>query len=160
MAVVVVLAAVVLAAVGCWVAQQTYGLGITGMNNSNSWGLYIMALTITSVSSQTERFCGSMSPHDSACMISARLLMLFDAGRAIVALIVWGAVIVYCMMLFVFLSIFRVRFSQCSEFVSLYAKLRKLFQTIAQSIENKNYIVLFFYNADSSDSSDFQSTHP
>ena len=49
-------------------------------------------------------------------------------------------------MLFVFLSMFRVRFSQCSEFVSLYAKLRKLFQTIAQSIENKNYIVLFFYN--------------
>ena len=43
MAVVVVLAAVVLAAVGCWVAQQTYGLGITGMNNSNSWGLYIMS---------------------------------------------------------------------------------------------------------------------
>ena len=43
MAVVVVLAAVVLAAVGCWVAQQTYGLGITGMNNSNSWGLYILA---------------------------------------------------------------------------------------------------------------------
>lgn len=43
MAVVVVLAAVVLAAVGCWVAQQTYGLGITGMNNSNSWGLYTMA---------------------------------------------------------------------------------------------------------------------
>ena len=43
MVVVVVLAAVVLAAVGCWVAQQTYGLGITGMNNSNSWGLYIMA---------------------------------------------------------------------------------------------------------------------
>ena len=43
MAVVVVLAAVVLAAAGCWVAQQTYGLGITGMNNSNSWGLYIMA---------------------------------------------------------------------------------------------------------------------
>ena len=42
MAVVVVLAAVVLAAVGCWVAQQMYGLGITGMNNSNSWGLYIM----------------------------------------------------------------------------------------------------------------------
>ena len=84
--------------------------------------------------------------------------MLFDAGSAIVALIVWGAVIVYCMMLFVFLSMFRVRFSQCSEFVSLYAKLRKLFQTIAQSIENKNYIVLFFYNADSSDSSDLQRT--
>ena len=41
MAVVVVLAAVVLAAVGCWVAQQTYGLGITGMNNSTSWGLYL-----------------------------------------------------------------------------------------------------------------------
>ncbi len=33
MVVVVVLAAVVLAAVGCWVAQQMYGLGITGMNN-------------------------------------------------------------------------------------------------------------------------------
>ncbi len=43
LAVVVVLALVVVAAAGCWVAQQTYGLGITGMNNSNSWGLYITA---------------------------------------------------------------------------------------------------------------------
>lgn len=43
LAVVIVLALVVVAAAGCWVAQQTYGLGITGMNNSNSWGLYITA---------------------------------------------------------------------------------------------------------------------
>ena len=40
---IVVLAAVVLAAVCCWVWQQICGLGITGMNNSNSWGLYITA---------------------------------------------------------------------------------------------------------------------
>ena len=40
---IVVLAAVVVAAVCCWVWQQICGLGITGMNNSNSWGLYITA---------------------------------------------------------------------------------------------------------------------
>ena len=27
----------------CWVLQQVNGLGTTGMNNSNSWGLYITA---------------------------------------------------------------------------------------------------------------------
>ena len=26
---------------GCWIAQQVYGLGITGMSNGTSWGLYI-----------------------------------------------------------------------------------------------------------------------
>lgn len=26
---------------GCWIAQQTFGLGITGMSNGTSWGLYI-----------------------------------------------------------------------------------------------------------------------
>ena len=33
----------VVAAFVCWVMQQINGLGITGMNNSNSWGLYITA---------------------------------------------------------------------------------------------------------------------
>ena len=36
-----VLAALTLVGIGCWVFQQIAGLGITGMNNSNSWGLYI-----------------------------------------------------------------------------------------------------------------------
>ena len=36
-----VLAALVLVGFGCWIYQQMAGLGITGMNNSNSWGLYI-----------------------------------------------------------------------------------------------------------------------
>ena len=26
---------------GCWICQQTFGLGITGMSNGTSWGLYI-----------------------------------------------------------------------------------------------------------------------
>ena len=43
LATIAVLAAVVVAAVCCWVWQQMCGLGITGMNNSNSWGLYITA---------------------------------------------------------------------------------------------------------------------
>ncbi len=43
LAAIVVLAAVVVAAACCWVWQQMCGLGITGMNNSNSWGLYITA---------------------------------------------------------------------------------------------------------------------
>lgn len=37
----VVLAVLCVAAFCCWVWQQVGGLGITGMNNSNSWGLYI-----------------------------------------------------------------------------------------------------------------------
>lgn len=36
-----VLAAVVLVGIGCWVYQLMGGLGVTGMNNSTSWGLYI-----------------------------------------------------------------------------------------------------------------------
>lgn len=32
-----------LAAFGTWIYQQIGGLGVTGMNNSNSWGLYITA---------------------------------------------------------------------------------------------------------------------
>ena len=43
LAAIVVLAVVVVAAACCWVWQQMCGLGITGMNNSNSWGLYITA---------------------------------------------------------------------------------------------------------------------
>lgn len=36
-----VLAILTFAGVGCWVYQLVNGLGVTGMNNSNSWGLYI-----------------------------------------------------------------------------------------------------------------------
>ena len=36
-----VLVVLMLVGFGCWVAQQTFGLGITGMSNGTSWGLYI-----------------------------------------------------------------------------------------------------------------------
>lgn len=35
------LGALTLAGVGCWIYQLANGLGVTGMNNSTSWGLYI-----------------------------------------------------------------------------------------------------------------------
>lgn len=37
-----VLAMVAFVGVGCWVVQLTNGLAVTGMNNSTSWGLYIV----------------------------------------------------------------------------------------------------------------------
>lgn len=37
----VVLAALAVAGFVCWVVQQINGLGVTGMNNATSWGLYI-----------------------------------------------------------------------------------------------------------------------
>lgn len=40
-AVAAVLALLVAAGVGTWIYQLINGLGVTGMNNSNSWGLYI-----------------------------------------------------------------------------------------------------------------------
>lgn len=117
---------------------------------SISYGRRCIASIITSVSSQTERFCGSMSPHDSACMISARLLMLFDAGRAIVALIVWGAVIVYCMMLLFFF--------QCSEFVSpnvqssfLYMQSYENYSKLSLKALKTKTILCYFFTTDSSD---------
>ena len=36
-----VLAVLTLVGIACWIMQQINGLGTTGMNNSNSWGLYI-----------------------------------------------------------------------------------------------------------------------
>ena len=39
--VLVVLALLTAVGFGCWVYQQIGGLGVTGMNNSTSWGLYI-----------------------------------------------------------------------------------------------------------------------
>ena len=36
-----ILIVLMLAGAGCWIAQQTFGLGITGMSNGTSWGLYI-----------------------------------------------------------------------------------------------------------------------
>lgn len=40
-AVCVVLALIMVAGFACWVCQQIWGLGITGMSNGVSWGLYI-----------------------------------------------------------------------------------------------------------------------
>ena len=37
-----VLGVLVAAGVACWVYQLMNGLGVTGMSNANSWGLYII----------------------------------------------------------------------------------------------------------------------
>lgn len=37
-----VLGVLVVAGVACWIYQLTCGLGVTGMSNANSWGLYII----------------------------------------------------------------------------------------------------------------------
>ena len=47
-------------------------------------GRLFRALSITSVSSQSEMLSGRMSPPAKACIIRARLLMLFEAGSAMV----------------------------------------------------------------------------
>ena len=39
----VVLAALVVVGLGCWVYQLIVGLSATGMNNGTSWGLYIIS---------------------------------------------------------------------------------------------------------------------
>lgn len=38
----IVLAVLALVGIGCWIFQLINGLGITGMSNANSWGLYII----------------------------------------------------------------------------------------------------------------------
>ena len=38
----VVLLVLAACGIGCYVYQLASGLGVTGMSNSNSWGLYIM----------------------------------------------------------------------------------------------------------------------
>ena len=59
-------------------------------------GMSRSASNITSVSSQSDRLSGIMPFPASAFIMSARLLMLFEAGRSIVALIVSGALRIYC----------------------------------------------------------------
>ncbi|WP_449314955.1 NrfD/PsrC family molybdoenzyme membrane anchor subunit, partial [Rubneribacter sp.] len=37
----IILAVVAACGVGCWIFQLMFGLGVTGMSNATSWGLYI-----------------------------------------------------------------------------------------------------------------------
>ena len=71
-------------------------------------GMSRSAFTITSVSSQSERLRGMMLPWERACMMSARLLMLFEAGNFMVALNVDGAVMEYCIFFLSFVYLFVV----------------------------------------------------
>ena len=41
--VMVVLAVIAAAGAAAWIYQTMFGLGVTGMNNGTSWGLYIAA---------------------------------------------------------------------------------------------------------------------
>ena len=62
-------------------------------------GMSHRAFFITSVSSHSDRLPRVSVPEDRACMIRARLLILFDAGRIISLSILSGAVIIYCIMI-------------------------------------------------------------
>ena len=57
-------------------------------------GMSLRALTTAWVSSQSDKLFGNCPPH-KAWTIRARLLMLFDAGRFIVASRFFGAIISY-----------------------------------------------------------------
>ena len=61
---------------------------------SISAGMSCKARIITSVSSQSERFRGSMPPPESAWMIRARLLILLEAGSWMLARRLLGGVMV------------------------------------------------------------------
>lgn len=92
----VVLCALALAGVGCWVYQLAMGLGVTGMSNVNSWGLYIImfmffvglsagGLIVASSASvfHVKRFKAVAMPAvilSTACICVAGMFVLVDLG--------------------------------------------------------------------------------
>lgn len=64
---------------------------------SMTGGMVFSALMMTFVSSQSDKLSGTTLPLPRAWRMSARLLMLFDAGRFIVVSMWLGAVILYLM---------------------------------------------------------------
>ncbi|WP_172135959.1 NrfD/PsrC family molybdoenzyme membrane anchor subunit [Adlercreutzia sp. ZJ473] len=92
----VALVALALVGIGCWIYQLASGLGITGMSNANSWGLYIMmfmlfvglsagGLIVASSASvfHIERFKAVAMPAvilSTACICVAGMFVLIDVG--------------------------------------------------------------------------------
>ncbi len=92
----VVLCALALVGIGCWVYQLAMGLGVTGMSNVNSWGLYIImfmffvglsagGLIVASSASvfHVKRFKAVAMPAvilSTACICVAGMFVLVDLG--------------------------------------------------------------------------------
>lgn len=92
----IVLAVLALVGIGCWIYQLATGLGITGMSNANSWGLYIMmfmffvglsagGLIVASSASvfHIKRFKAVAMPAvilSTACICVAGMFVLVDLG--------------------------------------------------------------------------------
>ena len=71
-------------------------MAVPAARTSMFFGMSESARTITRVSSQFDRFCGSIELPDRACIMSALLLMLFEAGSVTTTLSFSGATIEYC----------------------------------------------------------------
>lgn len=92
----IVLAVLALVGIGCWIYQLATGLGITGMSNANSWGLYIImfmffvglsagGLIVASSASvfHIKRFKAVAMPAvilSTACICVAGMFVLVDLG--------------------------------------------------------------------------------
>lgn len=92
----VALVVLALVGIGCWIYQLAAGLGITGMSNANSWGLYIImfmffvglsagGLIVASSASvfHIERFKEVAMPAvilSTACICVAGMFVLIDVG--------------------------------------------------------------------------------
>ncbi len=92
----IVLAVLALVGIGCWIFQLATGLGITGMSNVNSWGLYIImfmffvglsagGLIVASSASvfHIQRFKAVAMPAvilSTACICVAGMFVLVDLG--------------------------------------------------------------------------------
>lgn len=127
--------ALLLLAVGgvCWIAQTVLGLGITGMSNSFSWGLYIAAFAffvgvaaggmIVSSSiylfnvEKLKPFARIASLSAFGCIVAAGAMILLDLGKISNILnlfihanftspLLWDVVVVTCYMIITFLSVY------------------------------------------------------
>ncbi len=92
----IALAVLALVGIGCWIYQLITGLGITGMSNANSWGLYIImfmffvglsagGLIVASSASvfHIKRFKAVAMPAvilSTACICVAGMFVLVDLG--------------------------------------------------------------------------------
>ncbi len=131
----VMLAALVLIGVGgaSWLLQFTTGLGVTGMSNSFSWGLYIAAFAffvgvaaggmIVSSSiyvfniKELKPFARIASLSAFGCVVAAGTMVLLDLGKITNILnlflhpnvnspLVWDVLVVSCYMIITFLSVY------------------------------------------------------
>lgn len=131
----ILLAAVVLLAVGgvSWIIQTTQGLGVTGLSNSFTWGLYIATFAffvgvaaggmIISSSiyvfnvEKLKPFARIASLSAFGCVLAAGVMILLDLGKITNILnmflhpnftspLLWDVIVVSCYMVITFLSVY------------------------------------------------------